>query len=76
MKTCPKCSCRLPLRKFPRVNGKPQAQCSPCLNTARRLRDPLPTIRPDATEVRLNHIFRRWQTLSRWPLLSGQEMHA
>ncbi|WP_313217477.1 hypothetical protein [Stenotrophomonas sp.] len=60
MKTCQKCSCRLPLRKFPLVNGKPQAQCSPCLNTARRLRDPLPELGRDAREVRINNTFNLW----------------
>lgn len=60
MKTCQKCSCRLPLRKFPLVNGKPQAQCSPCLNTARRLRDPLPELGRDAREVRINNLTQLW----------------
>lgn len=60
MKTCPKCSCRLPLRKFPQVNGKPQAQCSPCLNTARRLRDPLAPIRRDPVEIAILNVTQLW----------------
>lgn len=60
MKTCPKCSCRLPLRKFPLVNGKPQAQCSPCLNAARRLRDPLPELGRDAREVEIFNANNLW----------------
>lgn len=60
MKTCTKCFARLPLRFFPLVNSKRQAACSCCLNTARRLREPLALARPDPLQIRLNNAACTW----------------
>lgn len=71
MKTCPKCFCRLPLRKFPLVNGKPQARCSPCANSDRRLRDPLPAVKRDPREVHILNATNLWfGPVSREPMRS------
>ena len=62
MKTCTKCHCSLPLRKFQarRGSGDLQAVCTPCLSAERRLRDPLPVLRPNPLQVRLNNTFNLW----------------
>lgn len=59
-KTCTNCFASLPLRFFPLVCGKRQARCSPCLNTDRRLRDPLPPVSRDAQEIRINNLTQLW----------------
>ncbi|OUL17293.1 hypothetical protein B0X78_00235 [bacterium AM6] len=71
MKTCTKCAARLPLRFFPLVNGKRQADCAPCRNTDRRLRDPLRPLHRDQVQVRLNNTFNLWHgPVRRVPLRS------
>lgn len=71
MKTCTKCAARLPLRFFPLVNGKRQADCGPCRNTDRRLRDPLRPLHRDQVQVRLNNTFNLWHgPVRRVPLRS------
>lgn len=60
MKTCTKCAARLPLRFFPLVNGKATADCAPCRNTDRRLRDPLKPLSADPLQVRLNNNLNLW----------------
>ncbi|MEN5285796.1 hypothetical protein ABE494_07570 [Stenotrophomonas lactitubi] len=60
MKTCTKCAARLPLRFFPLVNGKATADCAPCRNTDRRLRDPLRPLHRDQVQIRLNNTFNLW----------------
>lgn len=71
MKTCTKCAARLPLRFFPLVNGKATADCAPCRNTDRRLRDPLRPLRRDQVQVRLNNTFNLWHgPVRRVPLRS------
>ncbi len=62
MKTCTKCHCRLPLRKFQsrRGSGDLQAVCTPCLSAARRLRDPLPALPRNPLQVRLNNHVNLW----------------
>ncbi len=60
MKTCTKCAARLPLRFFPMVNGKVTADCAPCRNTDRRLRDPLKPLRADPLQVRINNVVQLW----------------
>lgn len=57
---CTRCCAVLPLRKFPLVNGKPQARCSPCANSDRRLRDPLPAVKRDPREVHISNTFNLW----------------
>lgn len=76
MKTCTKCAARLPLKAFPLVKGKRQAACSWCLNTERRLCDPLKPLRADPLQVELNHLTHSWQRRTRWPLLAHQETHS
>ncbi|GAB3054358.1 hypothetical protein [Stenotrophomonas tumulicola] len=69
MKTCTSCIARLPERFFPMVNGRRQARCGACLNTARRLRDPLPALQCSPLQVRLNNTFNLWHgPVSRAPL--------
>lgn len=71
MKTCKKCAARLPLPSFPLVNGKRQAACSWCLNTDRRLHDPLKPLRADPLQVRLNNLTNLWHgPVRRVPLRS------
>jgi len=71
MKTCTKCAARLPLRFFPLVNGKATADCAPCRNTDRRLRDPLRPLHRDQVQVRLNNTFNLWHgPVRRVPLRS------
>lgn len=71
MKTCTKCAARLPLRFFPLINGKATAACAPCRNTERRLRDPLPALRQNPLQVRLNNTFNLWHgPVRRVPLRS------
>jgi len=71
MKTCTKCAARLPLRFFPLVNGKRQADCAPCRNADRRLRDPLRTLHRDQVQVLLNNTFNLWHgPVRRVPLRS------
>lgn len=71
MKTCTKCSARLPLRFFPLVNGNRQAACSCCLNAERRLRDPLPALRRNPLQVRINNVVELWHgPVRREPLRS------
>lgn len=62
MKTCTKCHCRLPLRKFQsrRGSGDLQAVCTPCLSAERRLRDPLPAVKRDPREVHISNTFNLW----------------
>lgn len=60
MKTCTKCQARLPLIAFPLVKGKRQAACSWCLNTERRLHDPLKPLRADPLQVRINNVVQLW----------------
>ncbi|WP_223482338.1 hypothetical protein [Stenotrophomonas sp. OVS01A] len=60
MKTCTKCAARLPLRFFPLVNGKATADCAPCRNTDRRLRDPLKPLRADPLQVQINNVVQLW----------------
>lgn len=60
MKTCTKCAARLPLKAFPLVKGKRQAACSWCLNTERRLCDPLKPLRADPLQVRINNVVQLW----------------
>jgi len=59
-RSCTRCAAVLPLRKFPLVNGKPQARCSPCANSDRRLRDPLPAVKRDPREVHILNITNLW----------------
>lgn len=59
-KTCTLCRARLPARFFQVVSGKRSARCSPCLNTARRLRDPLPPVSRDPQEIRTNNVTNLW----------------
>lgn len=71
MKTRTKCAARLPLRFFPLVNGNRQAACSCCLNTERRLHDPLRPLRRDPLQVRLNNLTNLWHgPVRRVPLRS------
>lgn len=71
MKTCTKCAARLPLRFFPLVNGKATADCAPCRNTDRRLRDPLRPLHRDQVQIRLNNTFNLWHgPVRRVPLRS------
>lgn len=71
MKTCTRCSCRLPLRFFPEVKGKRQARCSVCLNSDRRLRDPLPAVKRDPREVHILNVTNLWfGPVSREPMRS------
>lgn len=62
MKTCTRCLCRLPLRKFQIRRGglDRQAVCTPCLNSDRRLRDPLPAVKRDPREVHISNTFNLW----------------
>lgn len=60
MKTCTKCAAQLPERFFPLVNGKRQAACAPCSNSARRLRDPLPALRRDPDEIKILNANNLW----------------
>lgn len=59
-KACTNCFASLPLRFFPLVSGQRQARCSPCLNTARRLRDPLPPVSRDPQEIRILNVTNLW----------------
>ncbi|WP_313415976.1 hypothetical protein [Stenotrophomonas sp.] len=60
MKNCTKCAARLQLKSFPLVNGKRQAACGWCLNTDRRLHDPLRPLRRDPLQVHLNNHVNLW----------------
>lgn len=62
MKTCTRCLCRLPLRKFQIRRGglDRQAVCSLCLNSDRRLRDPLPAVKRDPREVHILNVTNLW----------------
>jgi len=62
MKTCTKCHCSLPLRKFQarRGSGDLQAVCTPCLSAERRLRDPLPALRRDPDEIKILNANNLW----------------
>lgn len=70
-RSCTRCAAVLPLRKFPLVNGKPQARCSPCANSDRRLRDPLPAVKRDPDEIKILNANNLWfGPVSREPMRS------
>lgn len=60
-KACNCCCRRLPVEGFPRAGQHGRAgTCSPCANDARRLRTPLPALKPDPLQVRINNTFNLW----------------
>jgi len=60
MRTCTKCSARLPARFYRVAAGRIATRCTPCQNTERRLREPLAPSRPDPLQVRINNTFNLW----------------
>jgi len=69
-KTCTGCHRRLPLDAFPRAGKRGhEPTCAMCTNDARRLRTPLPALKPDPVQVRINNTFNLWHgPVSRVPL--------
>jgi hypothetical protein len=60
-KRCTGCCRRLPIEAFPSAGrrGK-EPTCAMCTNDARRLRTPLPALKPDPVQVRINNTFNLW----------------
>ncbi|MEG0181983.1 MAG: hypothetical protein RR704_00805 [Stenotrophomonas sp.] len=60
-KACTGCCRRLPIETFPSAGrrGK-EPTCAMCTNDARRLRTPLPALKPDPVQVRINNTFNLW----------------
>lgn len=69
-RTCTKCCRTLPLDSFQRAGSRGrEPACTLCNNDARRLRTPLPAMKPDPVQVRLNNTFNLWHgPVSRVPL--------
>ncbi len=70
IKPCTGCCRRLPLESFPNAGkrGK-EPTCFMCTKDARRLRTPLPALKPDPVQVRINNTFNLWHgPVSRAPL--------
>lgn len=69
-KTCTGCHRCLPLDSFPRAGKRGyEPTCAMCTNDARRLRTPLPALKPDPVQVRINNTFNLWHgPVSRVPL--------
>jgi len=60
-RTCTGCHRCLPLDSFPRAGKRGhESTCAMCTNDARRLRTPLPAIKPDPVQVRINNTFNLW----------------
>lgn len=60
-KTCTKCHRTLPLDAFPRAGKRGlEPACTLCNNDARRLRTPLPAIKPDPVQVQMNNLVNLW----------------
>lgn len=61
VKTCTGCHRCLPLDSFPRAGKRGhEPTCAMCTNDARRLRTPLPALKPDPVQVRINNTFNLW----------------
>lgn len=60
-KACTGCCRRLPIEAFPNAGrrGK-EPTCAMCTNDARRLRTPLPALKPDPVQVQLNNTAALW----------------
>ncbi|WP_141057039.1 hypothetical protein [Stenotrophomonas rhizophila] len=60
-KACTGCHRPLPIEAFPSAGrrGK-EPTCAMCTNDARRLRTPLPALKPDPELIRLSNVTNLW----------------